>query len=158
MQRTFAAALLLSAATALPVAAQQAAAQTEAETTAPADTKSEGSAPAIGLIRATQLLDGQVYAAENADNSGFNVGEPLLEIPPQWGEIGEVEDLALDSDGNLAGLVVEIGGFLGIGESMVLLPTDHVRTVRVGDDVMYLTDLTEEQLRELPEVDDTTWE
>ncbi len=110
------------------------------------------------MIRGTSLLDGSVYAAETAGGDGWEVGEPLLDVPAEWSQIGEIEDLALTPEGQLEGLVVEIGGFLGIGRTVVLVDAKDLRSVRVGDDVYFLTDMTEAQLKELPHVDETMWE
>ncbi len=43
--------------------------------------------------------------------------------------IGEVEDIIIDQDGNLVGVIVSVGGFLGIGEKDVALDWDHVDLV-----------------------------
>lgn len=40
--------------------------------------------------------------------------------------IGEVEDVVIDRNGNLVGVIVSVGGFLGIGDKDVALDWDHV--------------------------------
>jgi hypothetical protein len=109
------------------------------------------------LVRVTSLLDGKVYAAADSGADTGTVGEPLLEVPAEWSEIGEIEDIALTTEGTLRGIVLDVGGFLGIGETTVLVPADTLRSVRVGADVLFLTSMTEDELRNLPEVDDTLW-
>ncbi|WP_102108757.1 PRC-barrel domain-containing protein [Oceaniglobus roseus] len=113
-----------------------------------------------GLVRATSLLDGNVYVSQDADGNAtdWTVGEPLLDVPAEWKDVGEIEDLALNPNGQLEGLVVEVGGFLGIGRTVVLVPAQEVRSVRVGNALYFLTRMSEDQLKALPKVDDTMWE
>ncbi|WP_052340797.1 PRC-barrel domain-containing protein [Salinarimonas rosea] len=40
--------------------------------------------------------------------------------------LGSVEDVVIDSDGRIRGIVVGVGGFLGIGEKQVAIPLDAV--------------------------------
>ncbi len=65
-------------------------------------------------------------------------------------EIGEVDDVLTDASGNVIGLSVEAGGFLGIGEKEVIMTLDQVELV--GGRLV--TALTEEQIEALPEWDD----
>jgi sporulation protein YlmC with PRC-barrel domain len=65
-------------------------------------------------------------------------------------DVGEVDRLIANGGQLLA--VVGVGGFLGLGEHDVAIPLD--RFEMVGDD-MVLTGVTEEQLEELPEWDQT---
>ena len=59
----------------------------------------------------------------------------------------------------MIGIVAEIGGFLGIGEHNVLLPVGDVRLVPVDDQsYSYVTRYTEEQLEQLPDVDEGPFE
>lgn len=43
--------------------------------------------------------------------------------------IGSVKDLVMDGENRLAGIVVGVGGFLGIGEKSVGIPVDELRFV-----------------------------
>ncbi|MEX2630370.1 MAG: PRC-barrel domain-containing protein [Tistlia sp.] len=62
-------------------------------------------------------------------------------------EIGEVDEVLMDGDGNIVALVAEVGGFLGIGDKEVVLQLDQVQMR--GDRLT--VDMTEEQLEQLPE-------
>ena len=61
-------------------------------------------------------------------------------------EIGEVGEIVND------GAIIEVGGFLGLGEKNVLMPLDQL-AVMAGDDgeVRIYVDATEEMLEEMPE-------
>ncbi len=47
-------------------------------------------------------------------------------------EIGEIEDVLLNADGTVAAVVVEVGGFLGIGEKDVLVDWSALEITRDG--------------------------
>ncbi len=49
-------------------------------------------------------------------------------------KIGEVSDLILTDDGQVAQAVISIGGFLGIGETDVTVMVDEVQIMRAMDD------------------------
>ncbi|WP_102224182.1 PRC-barrel domain-containing protein [Acidimangrovimonas sediminis] len=67
--------------------------------------------------------------------------------------IGEVSKLVMDPSSNkVNGAVVDVGGFLGIGEKPVKLSMDqlHVMTKQDSDDVRVYVSQTEAQLKKMP--------
>lgn len=76
-----------------------------------------------------------------------------------YDNIGSIEDVVLDSSGQMVGIVAEVGGFLDIGDKHVMLPVEDVRLVPVDDtEYAYVTRLTADQLMELPNVDEGFWD
>uniref|UniRef100_UPI0026163B14 PRC-barrel domain-containing protein n=1 Tax=uncultured Jannaschia sp. TaxID=293347 RepID=UPI0026163B14 len=67
-------------------------------------------------------------------------------------DIGEIGDLILSSDGQIEGVIVEMGGFLGLGQREVQVPYDRlsILTSETGDIRAYI-DATEEELEAMPE-------
>ncbi len=67
--------------------------------------------------------------------------------------IGEVEDVMMRGDRMIA--VLEVGGFLDIGDKHVAVPMDQMRVMREAgdDDLRVYVAATEEQLEELPGID-----
>lgn len=43
--------------------------------------------------------------------------------------LGSINDLLMDKDGNIKGVVIGVGGFLGVGEHLVAMPFDKVKFV-----------------------------
>jgi sporulation protein YlmC with PRC-barrel domain len=43
--------------------------------------------------------------------------------------LGSINDLLVDKSGNIKGVVIGVGGFLGVGEHLVALPFDKVKFV-----------------------------
>ena len=85
------------------------------------------------------------------------LGEAEVEEAPLYSavtgeEIGEVED-ALEQDGVLSALVLDIGGFLGLGEHTITVAPDQVTYVRdpgLLSDVRVYINATKEQLEAYP--------
>ncbi len=74
-------------------------------------------------------------------------------------KIAEVEDLVLDENMQIRGLIIEAESFLGLAEEQRVLRDDqHTFEIDATDsrDYRVLVDLTEEQLQDLP-IYDTTW-
>ena len=84
-------------------------------------------------LTAENLTGARVYDAEDA-----------------W--IGEVDRLILGDDGAPAQAIVDVGGFLGLGEKPVALPMEEVDFVRVNDgqDLRMEVPMTKEELEALP--------
>ncbi|MFW8633530.1 PRC-barrel domain-containing protein [Cribrihabitans pelagius] len=65
--------------------------------------------------------------------------------------VGEVSDVVLTADGGVDGVIVDLGGFLGIGEKPVKLTMDDVEITDVEGDIRVRIMMTEEQMEALPE-------
>jgi hypothetical protein len=65
-------------------------------------------------------------------------------------KIGQIVDVLLSQDGKTTGLVIEAGGFLGIGEHTVVVPMSAVRATKTGDKTNLVIDITEDALRSAP--------
>ncbi len=72
---------------------------------------------------------------------------------PNDERIGEVGEAIITPDGQITQLVVEVGGFLGIGEHDVALDFDRLQIVRsdVGGELRAYSNMTKEELEALPE-------
>lgn len=73
-------------------------------------------------------------------------------------EIGEIDELILTAEGQIDRVVLEVGGFLGIGEREVAVPFDRMTILRrtgVADDFRIYMDSTAERLEALPEYEAT---
>ena len=68
-------------------------------------------------------------------------------------DVGEIADLVVLESGRIQAVIVDVGGFLGLGEHRVALPFEQVNLLREteGDDIRAYVDATEERLKEMPE-------
>lgn len=106
----------------------------------------------------TQPMTGTDYAAEGYAEiqidertaetlTGANVYDAAED------NIGNVTDLVLDGDNSVTHVLVDVGGFLGIGSHTVALPVEDVNILwhDANDDVRIHVQMTREQLETLPE-------
>jgi sporulation protein YlmC with PRC-barrel domain len=63
--------------------------------------------------------------------------------------IGEIKSVVLNADGRVQAVIVGVGGFLGLGEREVAIGWENLQVRNDGEAIT--TDLTEAQLRALPE-------
>lgn len=81
-----------------------------------------GASPAVVLLRDWNYdkIYGEGWSARNLIDEASVFG-------PDGDEIGSVENLIVDRDGKLLGVVAEVGGFLNIGDTHVFVPWEQVR-------------------------------
>jgi Bacterial protein of unknown function (DUF937)/PRC-barrel domain len=70
-------------------------------------------------------------------------------------KIGSISDLIVASDGTIAAALVNVGGFLGIGEKEVAVPFSSIELVRNDNDWRLVIDATKDALRDAPSYADT---
>ena len=110
------------------------------------------------MIRTRDITGGNIYtmAAPDEPMWGDNMAYDAVGI--DWNDIGEIEDIILSKSGQMIGIVAEVGGFLDIGDKHVMIPVDNLRLTAVDDKTYgYVTNMTEEQLEQLPSVDEGFW-
>jgi hypothetical protein len=109
------------------------------------------------LISAEVVEDAPIYSLSEAyDESFWDSGEPFGPVAAGWNEIGQVETLVIDNMGKVAGVTVDVGGFLGIGDNTVLIPLDHMRLVQVpgdNEEFFIVTRMTTEELEAAEEIE-----
>jgi sporulation protein YlmC with PRC-barrel domain len=73
--------------------------------------------------------------------------------------VGDIGDVVLTKDGKVDAIIIDVGGFLGIGEKQVAVGMDDLKFMQDEDGDRYLyTTFTKEQLEAQPEYDEGTWE
>ncbi len=75
-------------------------------------------------ITTSDLIGKRVYAAEGATE-----GTEYAGVQSGWNDIGEINDVVLTRDGKVDAVLVDIGGFLGMGERQVALGMESLRFV-----------------------------
>ncbi len=92
--------------------------------------------PAIGEASLASTLIGETVYASTVDNAD---------------SIGEVNDLLVDKDGNIAAALIGVGGFLGVGEKNVAVNYDDLQmTVDPDGDRVVVLETTKEELEAAP--------
>lgn len=75
-------------------------------------------------ITASDFIGMRIYAAETAIDA-----EEYPGVQDGWNDIGEINDVVLTRDGRVDAVLVDIGGFLGMGERQVALGMENIRFV-----------------------------
>lgn len=111
------------------------------------------------LIRSRDITGGTIYTLNEAyDEADWDAATGYDAVDASWEAIGEIEDVVLSRDGKMTGIIAEVGGFLDIGDAHVLIRLDDVRLVAVDDQTYaYVTRKSEEELENLPQVDEGWW-
>jgi sporulation protein YlmC with PRC-barrel domain len=77
---------------------------------------------------------------------------------PNDENIGDVGDIALNADGQVDAIIVDVGGFLGIGEKPVAVAMDNLQFMKDSGGSMYLyTQFTQDELKNAPEYNSSTY-
>lgn len=83
-----------------------------------------------GDIYASELMGMRVYATDKDVTSG----KGATSAKDDWDDIGEIDDIVLNEDGQVKAVIVGVGGFLGIGERDVAVKMSSLNMVREKDD------------------------
>jgi len=110
-------------------------------------------APATDMNATTETAN-DMAAAEPADLAVMAetdlVGKRVMGMNDE--DVGEISAVAMDADGKISGAVVDVGGFLGMGEKRVALGSEALTIVRDanGEVQHFRVTMTQEQLETLP--------
>lgn len=74
-------------------------------------------------IRASEFIGMRVYRSDSALQPGYQQAEA------DWDDLGEINDVILTREGEVEAVLVDIGGFLGMGENTVAVNMDQIRMV-----------------------------
>jgi sporulation protein YlmC with PRC-barrel domain len=140
-------------------------ADSDAKMEAPkATADSAGSASDTGDIKTSERkADGGGLMAPHVNRAGYSQAQPedltadKLQGLPVYGpndeSVGEIDKLVLTDQGKIDKLVVDVGGFLGMGAHPVAVTLDEIQILRneQGDDVRVYIDSNEATLKAKPE-------
>ncbi|OYU41398.1 MAG: hypothetical protein CFE33_00245 [Pseudorhodobacter sp. PARRP1] len=122
------------------------------DTMAPAATTEAPAADAMaaGAARTPMVRDGYVAADATMLTSEKLTGAKVYDATDA--AIGEVSNLVVSADGKVEQVIVDVGGFLGMGEKPVALPLADVDILKEadGDDLRVYLGQTKEQLEAMP--------
>lgn len=74
-------------------------------------------------IHASDFIGMRVYRSDNVE------AEEYEGVQEGWDDIGEINDVVFSREGEVEAVLVDIGGFLGIGENQVAVDMDSIRFV-----------------------------
>ncbi len=94
--------------------------------------------------------EGQAMTQAKVANADGLVGAPVIGLKDE--ELGEVSEVVVTDDGMVKSYIIDVGGFLGIGEKPVALDAEKL-DIRMNADgeLRIYTNFTAKQLEALPE-------
>jgi len=98
---------------------------TNADTTTMAQSGSQGTAAESGTSMNAQ---NETMSGDQATGTGTQVATDRQQ------SIGEIDDIILSDAGQVESVVIDIGGFLGVGEKAVAIPFDEIELARVDNE------------------------
>jgi len=115
---------------------------------APAATDNTATA-AIDKATLTEIPAAEIRAEELVGTTVYGAGDD---------NVGEIGDVVLTSDGKVDAVILDVGGFLGVGEKEVAVGMDNLAFMTDKDGKKYLyTTFTKEQLDAAAAYDKSTW-
>ncbi|SEA59531.1 PRC-barrel domain-containing protein [Rubrimonas cliftonensis] len=105
-----------------------------------------------GEMMASELIGARVEAAD-FEGDAATYAESADAV---WSDIGEINDLIVSRDGEVRGVLVDVGGFLGIGEKPVGLEMSALNFLMrdEGEDFRIVVDRSRQMLEDAPEFGD----
>ncbi|WP_430449637.1 PRC-barrel domain-containing protein [Rhodophyticola sp.] len=132
---------------------QREAAMQETETAA-AQTETATQDPARPMLATPEIeRDGYAVATPDQMTTEDLTGARVYGANDE--DIGEVNELLLDDSGKIKEAVLDIGGFLGLGEHRIAVTMDELKIMRSedGGDIRVYVNATKEELEAQPEYD-----
>lgn len=125
---------------AAPALAQTATTTTEPATNTTTATTTDATmaaAPAsgFGYMAAPTDMSAEAFIGKNLYVSEADVDTTATynDVDASWNDIGTINDLVISDTGDIKAVIVDIGGFLGMGAKSVAVSMDQLRMIRDGD-------------------------
>lgn len=105
---------------------------------------------------------GVLPSTETDWDARWTSGPAFVSGRERWENVGSISDIVLTQDGALQGVLIDVGGFLGLGARTVMVDMDQLWFVTEQDDPEQIGDfnvvanLSRAQLESLPEWSDET--
>ncbi len=89
--------------------------------------------------------------------TGWDSSDVFTSERDAWDNVGNIDDMIVTMDGDIRGIIIDVGGFLGIGARSVMVDINDLYFVSENgaaediDDFFVVASMTQEQLEALPE-------
>ncbi|MFP7674189.1 PRC-barrel domain-containing protein [Marivita sp. S0852] len=101
-------------------------------------------------VYAQDAEEGSAGPVETRDGTFMQSADDIDVRNTNGDVIGEIEEILIDSNGQPAGFLIEMGGFLDLADTEVAVPLDAL----TWDGAEYVSKMTEEQLQNLAPFDE----
>jgi hypothetical protein len=108
-----------------------------------------------GEFTANDLIGNRVFSTTE-EGADWDMSASFDAVDAEWERIGSIHNIVMSADGQLEGIVAEVGGFLGIGDKFVLLTGEDAKLVPNEGAYDLVTSYTSDELTDLPEYEEGT--
>jgi hypothetical protein len=84
-------------------------------------------------ISADKLIGHRVHTPEMGGGAAVDMHQGIADAPDTWEDVGEIGDVLIDSLGKVNSVVVDAGGFLGVGERSVRVALADLQIINDAD-------------------------
>jgi hypothetical protein len=144
-----------------PAATAQTGAQTDAQSqTVPAFMASEFTDKELYTMTSEDARSLRDMRATDGDRVRWENSTLFNEKRDSWENVGNISDIVVTQDGEVRGVLIDVGGFLGLGAQTVMIAMDELYFVTedasaaAGDRYSLVVALTEDELKALPAWDE----
>ena len=103
-----------------------------------------------GAVNASRLVSSyEQLKTGDAMRGGAIIGKKV--VSSNGDELGKVTDIAVSPDGKISNVVVSVGGVMGAGDNLVILPWDALEVSPSNDQIK--TSITKTELSQAPQFD-----
>ncbi len=108
--------------------------------------QTSGTTGATGTTGSTQPMQSRSSATRTVSIDNSIVGKDLYGANDE--EVGEIEDIVMGQDGKVKSVLVDVGGFLGMGAKRVAIPVDEIE---MNGERVVASNLTKERAESMQE-------
>lgn len=116
-----------------------------------------GSALFPNPVKISAITGMPIYTISAEESGEWDIDVTYNQVADNWERIGSVEDVVISADGRIEGVLAEVGGFLGMGDKLVMLPLDEMKMVQVDESAYsVVTPFTTNDLTDMEAYEGTT--
>jgi hypothetical protein len=123
----------------------ESAAENSDRTAASSDVGTDDGMDQTALTAPDMTRDGYERVEGNDVSAEMLMGKTVFDVDEN--EVGTVTDLIINDDGSGTEVIVDFGGFLGMGTSQVAIAFDELTFLMRDDDIRLYVDATKEQIQ-----------
>lgn len=109
-------------------------------------------------FRGALLMGNNIWAVrERVEGDDWEVDLETGNLADNYENVGSIDDILINADGELVGVLAEVGGFLGIGDKLVMVGLDELRVTLQDGQPHFVTRIAADDLEEREAVAEDMW-
>ncbi|SMO99929.1 PRC-barrel domain-containing protein [Paracoccus laeviglucosivorans] len=99
------------------------------------DAAAKDAAGGFGYVGMAGDMSAETFIGKNlyVSEAEVDASAEMTEVNPDWDDVGTISDLVIGDDGQVKAVLIDIGGFLGLGAKTVAVAMDQLDVIRDGD-------------------------